>query len=183
MVCEDGTTPQLVAYVVPESQSSTDEQDRVSDNCRKALKCHLPDYMIPDVFVLLEAMPLTPNGKIDRQRLPAPDSAKAPGHQYIAPRTDTEQRLCQIWQEVLGISVIGIHDNFFEVGGNSLLLVRVATAVMDEFGIEIGLLQSFSSPTIEALAAMIDERQTLNDLVDRLKSGAGSSVESNELVL
>ena len=112
---------QLVAYLVNEEPVSDHE-------LRRHLSQKLPDYMIPSAFVQLDAMPLTPNGKIDRRALPAPDYTRLEG-QVVPPRTPAEGLLAAIWQEVLELEQVGIHDNFFEVGGHSLLATQVISRI------------------------------------------------------
>src|SRR5205823_6921985 len=110
----------LVAYVVPHRQAAA------LPDLRGFVQQKLPGYMVPAAFVLLERLPLTANGKIDRGALPAPDQPRPDlGTSYVAPRTVLEQQLAAIWGDVLGLERIGIHDNFFELGGHSLLAMRV----------------------------------------------------------
>ena len=117
----------LVAYIV-----TLPGQDVTVTEVRKHLRSTLPDYMIPQHVVELEAFPMTPNGKIDRKALPSPFSAGALEEDvYIAPRTETERALAAIWQEVLGVDRVGIHDNFFEMGGHSLLSIHLITCIRD----------------------------------------------------
>lgn len=142
----------LVAYVVP-SQSST----FTPDDLREYLKSQLPDYMTPQVFVMLDALPLTANGKLDRRSLPSPDySQQARGKAYQAPRTDTEKIVAEIWSEVLGQQSISVDDNFFLVGGHSLLATQVISRVRQRFEIELPLRVIFESPTIAELSKAIE---------------------------
>jgi AMP-binding enzyme C-terminal domain len=106
----------LVAYVVP-NQDATTTTPAVGD-LRSFLREKLPEYMVPTAFVVLEEMPLTPNGKVDRRALPAPDpSGFRAENAYTAPRTPVEERLVEIWEEVLGLGRVGVRDDFFELGG------------------------------------------------------------------
>ena len=142
---------QLVAYFVGETPALS-----VTD-ARKFLKAHLPDYMVPAALVQLEKLPLTANGKIDRQALPAPDlERRAADALYVAPRTESEQAVQQIWGDVLGRDRIGVHDDFFELGGHSLLAARVATRVRETFQIEFTLGHFLRSPTIASSAAAVE---------------------------
>src|SRR5262249_59839761 len=109
----------LVGYVV-----GSGEQELQSGQLREYLKERLPEYLVPGVFVVLESLPLTANGKVDRKALPAPEG-RPQGLQYEAPRTPEEQLLAQIWAEVLRVERVGIHDNFFELGGHSLSATQV----------------------------------------------------------
>jgi len=127
---------------------------------RDALAEQLPDYMIPSSFVLLDEWPLTPGGKIDLKALPAPHVARSQGRGTpIAPRTPVEQALASLWSELLGLTSIGIHDNFFESGGHSLLATRLISRVREKFQIEVALRQLFERPTIESFAAVVEEAQ------------------------
>jgi acyl carrier protein len=116
----------------------------------------LPDHMIPSTFVLLDAMPLMPNGKVDRQNLRETDNAR-PELQvaYVAPRTPVEKILARIWADVIGLEQVGIHDNFFELGGDSLSATRVISRVLKHFQLEIALQFLFQAPTIAAMGALI----------------------------
>ncbi|WP_197471727.1 non-ribosomal peptide synthetase, partial [Methylomonas koyamae] len=112
----------LVAYVVPlTTEANAEAEQALVDHIKAQLKHHLPDYMVPSAFVMLDAMPLSANGKLDRKQLPAPDLSEQLKKAYVAPRTETEQALVEIWQEVLGVEPVGIEDDFFELGGHSLL--------------------------------------------------------------
>jgi len=143
----------LVAYLVAE-----EPEPRASDLGR-FLQEKLPDYMIPSVFVLLDALPLTPNGKVNRRALPAPEEASMVLEQrYVAPRTALEKLLAEIWVEVLEVERVGIHDNFFTLGGHSLLAMRVMTRLLNLFQLELPLRMSFEAPTIATFAAAIVKR-------------------------
>ncbi|MCX6047110.1 MAG: amino acid adenylation domain-containing protein [Chloroflexi bacterium] len=124
---------------------------------RSYLQTKLPDYMVPSAFMVLEALPLTPNGKVDRHALPAPvESNLASAQAYVAPRTATEVQLAAIWSAVLAIEQVGIHDNFFERGGHSLLTVQLMQRIQTHFATAIPLQRLFAEPTIAGLAAQID---------------------------
>ena len=128
-----------------------------------ALKAHLgavlPEYMVPAHFVLLDAMPLTPNGKIDRKALPAPEALHqyASSTSYRAPTTVPEEILCEIFAEVLGLSRVGIHDHFFDLGGHSLLATQLAARIRERFAGELPLRRIFEAPTVAELAAQLSE--------------------------
>ncbi|NCT61530.1 MAG: amino acid adenylation domain-containing protein [Microcystis aeruginosa G13-01] len=138
----------LVAYVVlqPEINLTTNE-------IRQFLRAKLPDYMVPTAFVLLDTFPLTPNGKIDRRALPVPD-LQSQG-EYIAPRNPIEEKIAQIWAEVLKLERVSIEDNFFELGGHSLLATQVISRCQEAFEIALPLRYLFESPTIAQLSAVI----------------------------
>ncbi len=138
----------LVAYVVPQP-----EINLTINEIRQFLRAKLPDYMVPTAFVLLDAFPLTPNGKIDRRALPVPD-LQSQG-EYIAPRNPIEEKMAQIWGEVLKLKRVSIEDNFFELGGHSLLATQVISRLQETFEIVVPLRYLFESPTIAQLSAVI----------------------------
>ena len=142
---ESGDT-RLVGYVVLSSELETSE-------LREHLKDRLPDYMVPNVLMVVDEFPLTPNGKLDRNALPSPE----PGvltDAYVAPRSDVELKLSQIWSEVLGVDRVGIHDNFFELGGHSLLAVKVIERMrQSDFAVDVRTL--FSDPTLAGLSSSL----------------------------
>jgi acyl carrier protein len=130
------------------------------------LQAKLPDYMVPAALVLIEKLPLTANGKIDKDSLPLPELTRTgAAEKYVKPRTDVEKRLAAIWSEVLGVAQIGIHDDFFEAGGHSLLATQVVSRVRHEFGVELPLRHLFESPTIagisQILGWVLKERETI----------------------
>ena len=120
---------------------------------REYLHAKLPDYMVPSAFVVLDALPLTPNGKVDRRALRVPDDeASESAARFVAPRTELERMIATVWQEVLGLKQVGIHDNFFDVGGHSLLLVRMHARLTTELGNDLSLTDLFQHTTVSALA-------------------------------
>lgn len=131
---------------------------RLVPRLREFLQERLPDFMVPAAFVLLDRLPLTPSGKVDRQALPAPDGTRPDLDQaYVAPRTDAERLLAGLWSELLGIDQPGIHDNFFtELGGHSLLATQVVSRLRLALQVEIPLRQFFETPTIAGLAAALE---------------------------
>ncbi|MHC8318539.1 amino acid adenylation domain-containing protein [Pseudomonas sp. LB3P31] len=143
--------PQLCAYVVP-VQAPVDPL-AWRDHLRAALKVGLPDYMVPSHWVLLDALPLTSNGKLDRQALPLPE-AQDWQQPFEAPEGDRERQLAAIWADVLGVVQIGRRDNFFELGGHSLLAAQASARVELELGIELPLRALFESADLQAYAAM-----------------------------
>ncbi|MGJ5631992.1 amino acid adenylation domain-containing protein [Nostoc sp. CALU 1950] len=144
----------LVAYLV------TKDNQLTPSILQNFLKKKLPDYIIPATFVFLEAFPLTPNGKIDRRALPAPDTSQRNLEvDFVAPRTPTEQELATIWAEVLKVKQVGIHDNFFELGGHSLLATQVISRLREAFSLDFSLRYLFENPTIAELAQKVSEQQ------------------------
>ena len=141
---------QIVAYVVPQQRAPT------IGELRSYLRTKLPEYMVPAAFVVLDSFPLTPNGKIDRRALPVRDRRRPESEpSFVAPRTDLEERLAQIWREVLKVERVGIHDNFFDLGGHSLLVMRVIARVRQSLATELPVRAIFETPTIGGLAAVI----------------------------
>jgi acyl carrier protein len=139
----------LVGYAVPR------EGARLAGAAlRRALAAELPEHLVPSAVVVLDALPLTPGGKTDRAALPAP--ALAGAAEYVAPRTATEERLAEIWREVLRVERVGAGDHFFDLGGHSLLATQVASRVRVRLGVEIAIQQLFDTPRLAALAAFVD---------------------------
>ena len=137
----------LVAYVVP-----TQAPGPSTAALRSALKESLPEYMVPSAFVELSALPLTPNGKVDRKALPAPEVAVEASASYAAPRNTVEEQLCALFAAVLGVPVVGIHDDFFALGGHSLMAMRLVSRIGTTFGTEISPMVLFEAPTVAAFS-------------------------------
>ena len=147
----------LVAYVV-----LSREPGSVMSELRSFLREKLPEYMVPSAFVRLNEVPLTRHGKVDRQALPAPESERPELHAaYVAPKTRIEGTICAIWQEVLRVEKVGMEDNFFDLGGHSLLMVQVHSRLREAFSKDISLIEMFRSPTVGSLAKYFaDEERT-----------------------
>src|SRR6202158_6508040 len=139
----------LVGYVVPAAGHAPD-----ATILRQHLARTLPDYMIPAAFVMLDALPLTPSGKLDRNALPAPD--QQPVTESTPPRTATEKVLAGLWAETFGLERVGIHDNFFDLGGHSLLVTHLISKIRAAFGVELPLGTLFEVSTIAGLAERLD---------------------------
>ena len=143
----------LVAYCVPCHGLGPNLHE-----LRSFLQTKLPDYMIPATFVLLDALPLTPSGKVDRHALPAPGRARpALSEAFVAPRTPAEELLAGIWTSVLGVEAVGIHDNFFALGGHSLLAMQVLSRLRKVFQVDVPLRTLFEAPTVAGLARHVEE--------------------------
>lgn len=127
---------------------------------RESMARHLPGYMIPAYFVQLDQMPLTPNGKLNRQLLPAPVNKRDRGIEYVPPRTSAEIQLTAIWQDVLGLEQVGIRDNFFDIGGHSLRATALLAKIQKQMHVQIPLRDVFRFPTIEQLARMITKTES-----------------------
>jgi amino acid adenylation domain-containing protein len=138
----------LLAYVVPANESGVD-----TAQLTEFLAQRLPDYMRPTALQVLAQLPLTANGKIDRERLPQPEWQVT--QRYAAPRNATEERLCALWQELLGVARVGIEDDFFELGGHSLLTIKLLDRIEREFGRKLRLAQVFARPTVAAVAELL----------------------------
>lgn len=149
----DADAMQLVAYV----RCRTDLPD--TDALRSWLQGRLPEYMVPSIFIGLSELPLTPNGKVDRKRLPAPQiTGRESKPNIILPRNQTEQKLTTLWGSLLNIDRPGIRDNFFDLGGHSLLLVQMHARIKRDFQSDIAVIDLFRYPTIEALASFLESR-------------------------
>ena len=143
----------LVAYVV-----GSEGGEIQPAALRAHLQRKLPEYMVPAAFVVLPALPLTPNGKINRRALPAPDAFAVNGnHAYEAPRNATEEELSTIWAELLDVRPIGIHYNFFDLGGNSLLVTRLVGRIRERMDAELSLRALFEAPTVAELAVIVNQ--------------------------
>lgn len=139
----------LVAYIV---------SDNMSLELRSFVTEKLPDYMVPSVFVQLEALPLTPNGKVDYRALPVPENRRDLKLDYVMPQTEAEQLIAEVWQEILQLEKVGINDNFFEIGGHSLLLVKVQAKLHDVFDRDISAIELFKYPSIKMLAEYLTRK-------------------------
>lgn len=135
---------QLVAYYLDAGDAPV-----APETLRAALQALLPDYMVPTAYVRMDAWPLTSNAKLDRRALPAPQGATAAlAHAYVAPRTPIEEVLADIWAEIIGVERVGVHDNFFDLGGHSLMAMRLMSAIRDGLGLELPLKTFFEAPTV-----------------------------------
>ena len=148
----DGGNARLVAYVSLKAGCDVD-----AANLKAAIATSLPDYMLPSAIVLLDALPLNPNGKVDRKALPAPEFASV--GEYVAPEGEVEQKLATIWAEVLGVAQVGRHDSFFELGGHSLLALTLLQKIHQQFGEDsLTLLELMREPHLHAVANQIGKR-------------------------
>ncbi|OPE01130.1 non-ribosomal peptide synthetase [Pseudomonas aeruginosa] len=143
---------QLVGYVVADS---AEDAERLRESLRESLKRHLPDYMVPAHLMLLERMPLTVNGKLDRQALPQPDASLSQ-QAYRAPGSELEQRIAAIWAEILGVERVGLDDNFFELGGHSLLLLMLKERIGDTCQATLSISQLMTHASVAKQAACIE---------------------------
>ena len=157
----------VVAREGPEGQRTlvgyfTSSTEQRSAEIRAALLEQLPEYMVPGYFVQLERLPLTANGKVDKKALPSPQEAGlGSGHEYVAPRNLTETILTRLYETVFGKERISIKDNFFDIGGNSMLLIRINTEIRKRFDIQLSVKNLLGHQTIEELSGLIDSLQWL----------------------
>jgi acyl carrier protein len=162
----------LTAYYVSKDGDSVSESE-----VRRQLQAKLPEYMLPAIFMRLDALPLTPNGKVDRQALPEPEAVR-PNIEasYIAPRSQTEKMLADIWTEVLNVEQVGINDNFFDLGGHSLLMIRVHSKLQEIIDQDISMITLFQYPTIGSLCNYLSgeaiEQSSLEKIYDRAERQA-----------
>jgi amino acid adenylation domain-containing protein len=161
----------LVAYIIPKGAEAPP-----AGALREHLKTKLPDHMIPSAFVALESLPLTPNGKVNRKALPAPDASRPePADSYVGPRDTLEMRLCHIWEGALGVRPVGVKDNFFDLGGNSLLAVRLMAQIRKHFDRNLPINALFQGATVEHLAGVLrgqPNNQSSSSLVGIQTSGS-----------
>ncbi|MEU9144178.1 amino acid adenylation domain-containing protein [Streptomyces sp. NPDC048349] len=144
----------LLAYAVPSGRAPL-----AAETLRAYLAERLPEYMVPSAVVVLDSLPLTPNGKVDRRALPAPGPAQGTDGAYVAPRNAVEETIAGVWAEVLDLDQVGVHDDFFALGGNSILSVRAAARLREALGITLSLRVLFDTPTVAALAASVDSAE------------------------
>ncbi len=147
----------LVGYVIANSETAP-----TNGEIRQFLQQQLPEYMLPSAFVTLDSLPLTPNGKIDRKALPKPDGEITREQEYVAPRTQSEEIIANIFASVLGIQTVGIHDNFFELGGHSLLATQLISRLRVALDLEIPLRAVFEFPTVAQLDHTLTQLRTTN---------------------
>jgi amino acid adenylation domain-containing protein/FkbM family methyltransferase len=170
----------------PALSSVWSSQNALLKDVRRLLEEQLPEFMMPSAFLMLDALPLTPSGKINRKALPLPDRAQPQRETaFIAARTPLEEDLVNIWRELLGVEQIGIHDRFFELGGHSLLLTRLASRIHRTFGVEVPLRVLFNTPTVVDMTQAIAARQVehedqaeANDLLAELRKLSPDEVKA-----
>ncbi|MDO9002539.1 MAG: AMP-binding protein, partial [Aquabacterium sp.] len=173
---------QLVAY------AATAGRDLTVATLKQTLLQHLPEYMVPGAIVLLDSLPKTVNGKLDRKALPNPEPNR---QHYRAPQSDNEQDLVALWQELLNIEVVGLDDNFFELGGHSLLAMKLVGRIKQSVGVDLPMRRIFEMPQLAAMAAEIDALQVMSatapdlqaDLADALAELQGLSAEDLQALL
>jgi amino acid adenylation domain-containing protein len=168
----------LIGYVVPKQASPP-----LASELRRYMKELLPAYMVPASFVILQSLPLTPNGKIDRSALPCPDRLQSESETiYVAPQNDYERSMVQIWQELLQVEQVGINDNFFDLGGHSLLLLQVQSRLRQSLKRDVAIVDLFAYPTIAALTRHIGQVQT-SDLLEQQEEQRQKRAEARREVM
>jgi len=180
VVLGQGALKQLVAYVVAKPTNNLDDA-ALSRELRAWLQTRLPAYMLPQHYVFLDTLPLTANGKVNRQALPPLDVSTLLAHEYVAPATETEAHLCAMWKTLLQLEQVGIRDNFFELGGHSLLATRLKSQIQHDFQLEIPIQELFRLHTVQELGRYIDTENKLNkglDLSDSILMQGQTNEES-----
>ena len=167
----------LVAYVIPVQKCSP-----TSSALRGFLKETLPGHMVPSAVVLLDRLPLMPNGKLDRGALPEPvDRPEEPGREYAAPRTPLEKTLARVWSDILGVDRVGVHDDFFDLGGHSLLAVRLVVKIRDTLQVELSLRDFFEARTVAENASYIEAVRWVRRSSQSLPNAVADGREEGEL--
>ncbi len=183
---EDGSGRKyLCAYYVAGPEIAIAESEQ-AEKIRSFLKGTLPDYMTPQFIIKIGVIPLTPNGKIDRKSLPAPDASLIKKEEFIAPKTETEKKMAGIWEDVLGLKTVGILNNFFDLGGHSLKAALLQSKMQKEFGVTIALKDIFDHPNISELAGIVEKssaRVSHIGLVPEMQYYPASSAQKRILLL
>ncbi|MFL6201612.1 MAG: amino acid adenylation domain-containing protein, partial [Thermoanaerobaculia bacterium] len=157
---EDGAAVQEAVDLSVEVPARWWSGSRLVQSVREQARQRLPEYMMPSSWVLLESLPLTSNGKVDRKALPELETGRQEGAgEYLGPRTPTEEVLAGLWSEVLGVERVGVRDSFFDLGGHSLLATQMVSRVRETFAVELELARLFEAPTVEALAERVEAAQ------------------------
>jgi acyl-coenzyme A synthetase/AMP-(fatty) acid ligase/acyl carrier protein len=176
---EGAEEKQLTAYIVAQASSKPSASD-----VRRFLRERLPDYMVPTAFVAVSALPLTANGKVDRKALPAPTSTTllADEGQVASSVTPVQEALIEIWRQVLGVEQVGLHDDFFDLGGHSVLVTQITSRVRQVFEIDLTMRHLFGAPTVAALAKVVEElldeqlKQLSQEELTQLAAGTAKEV-------
>nr|QEO74050.1 condensation domain-containing protein [uncultured bacterium] len=167
---EAGVSQQLVAYVVAEWKPAP-----TGHELRAHLTEVLPEHMVPHGYMMVEELPLLANGKVDRASLPEAEGVRA---EYVAPRTEVEATIADIWQEMLGLEKVGVHDNFFDLGGHSLLLVQVCSKLRTAYKPDLSMVEMFNHPTVSALAKYLREEETEQPSLENVRERAAKQKQA-----
>ena len=164
----------LVAYIVTDHKPLPEKSE-----IREFLKSRMPEYMVPTAFVTMDVLPLTPNGKIDRKAFPEPEEFRASSEAtYVKPRTEIENLVAEIWQDVLQMEKVGINDNFFDLGGHSLTMVKVHSELCEKLNRDISIVEMFKYPSIRTLARFLNEEQDKKPVFEEKEQRAKSQREA-----
>jgi acyl carrier protein len=167
---EAGVSQQLVAYVVAEWKPAP-----TAHELRAHVAEMLPEHMVPHGYMMVEELPLLANGKVDRASLPEAEGVRA---EYVAPRTEVEANIADIWQEMLGLDKVGVHDNFFDLGGHSLLLVQVCSKLRTAYKPDLSMVEMFNYPTVSALAKYLREEASEQPSLDNVRERAAKQKQA-----
>ena len=163
----------LLAYVLVEGDCQV-----AASELRAWLKRQLPDYMVPSAYLMLNEMPLTPNGKLDRKALLNRDAPLAREREFVTPQSETQKRLASLWGEVLNVKNVGLYDNFFEMGGHSLLATQLVSRIRNQFDVEIALPILFELSSLNEMASYLDTTIRIrNDARSKHTESKGGRVE------
>jgi amino acid adenylation domain-containing protein len=188
VIARDDATPEaslaIVGYLVARGDEPANDEATCSliDTVVAHLSTVLPAYMVPSMIVVLPELPLSPNGKVDRKALPAPGKNALHAHSIIEPRGDVERRLQRLWGTVLAQDALGVQQSFLACGGDSLLLMRLATAIETEFELVLDLSELFACPTIETQAMLIEQKAELARILGAVRSTVDES-HTNQITL
>jgi hypothetical protein len=164
----------LIAYVVPNHKATFSINE-----VRHFLKEKLPEYMLPSTFVVLEALPLTPNGKVDRRALPAPDNLRPElANNYQPPQSEVEKSIARVWKQVLQLEKVGVHDNFFDLGGHSLLVAQVNNKLREILHRDLSVVEIFQNPTIKSLAEHLSQQSSVPTTLEKMRERVGKQKEA-----
>jgi hypothetical protein len=190
---EEGESKQLVGYVVAKSGAQADSAALIQA-LRSRLQGQLPSYMVPQVLVVLERLPLTATGKVDRKALPAPQSTATALHEYVEPQGEIEIAIADIWKDLLHVERVGRHDNFFNLGGHSLLTTQLHARIRTNFRLELPIRELFDRRTLQEQALAIEAHREetaslahVSNLYGRMEKtrkalvGAGKTMEVGEI--
>jgi acyl carrier protein len=169
---EAGGDRRLVAYVVGSAEASD-----LGGELRGRLRRLLPEYMVPSAFVLLDRLPLNQNGKVDKKALPAPGAPGGSGRDRVPPRGPVEEAVAAVWKDVLGLESVSVHDNFFDLGGHSMLAARLLGRLHDAFAVDVPLRSLFQQPTVAGLAEVIQALQWIEQPERATTTGTREEVE------
>lgn len=177
----DGSVTKVTSPRTPPCAEEPAPDGAVVEELRGFLQERLPAYMVPSTFVLLDALPLTPNGKVDRRALPEPDMAGVEQEKtFVAPQTDLERTIASIWQEVLQVERVSVHDSFFDLGGNSVHVVQVYNKLRELMGEDLPIVKMFEYPTIHSLARYMVQGQDKRSFLQQERERARTRRELRE---